>query len=81
MQGSQVSKEVVNSYSNKDKRDEILEEKAQEESTYFILKEDIPFDSLSEAASFCLGSQVNGWDYWKDKSGKAINEILSRENN
>lgn len=42
--------------------------------------QDFPFNSPSAAANVVLGRNVNGWDFWKDQSGRTIDEIY-RSNN
>ena len=38
-----------------------------------ILKQDVVFDTPSGAAVFCVGGSANGWDTWKDESGRELN--------
>ncbi|MCD7796822.1 MAG: GIY-YIG nuclease family protein [Clostridiales bacterium] len=38
----------------------------------------ISFTSVSSAATFVLGGSINGWDAWKDKDGKTLNEVIRR---
>lgn len=38
----------------------------------------ISFKSVSSAATFVLGGSINGWDAWKDKDGKTLNEVVRR---
>ncbi|MCD7804355.1 MAG: GIY-YIG nuclease family protein [Oscillospiraceae bacterium] len=38
----------------------------------------ISFTSVSSAATFVLGGSINGWDAWKDKDGKTLNEVVRR---
>jgi len=35
------------------------------QSVLYILKKEITFNSISAAASFCLGNNSNGWIEWK----------------
>ncbi len=74
--GSKVTKDVVNSYDKKEERNKILNENAYEESNYFKIKSNIEFKSPSAASSFCLGNSSSGWEDWKSKSGKTMNEVL-----
>lgn len=37
-----------------------------------ILKERLEFHSVSTAATFLLGQQINGWDLWRNKNGQRI---------
>ncbi|MCD8315250.1 MAG: GIY-YIG nuclease family protein [Firmicutes bacterium] len=38
----------------------------------------ISFTSVNSAATFVLGGSINGWDAWKDKDGKTLNEVIRR---
>lgn len=76
LKDSKICKEVVDSYDKKEERERILNEKSEEKEDYFVLTKDIKFPSPSAASSFCLGNSSNGWDDWKDKNGKTMNEIL-----
>ena len=40
-----------------------------------LLKENITFRTPSSASIFCLGRHSNGWDEWKNKDGKTLDEI------
>ncbi|CAM3213390.1 GIY-YIG nuclease family protein [Lactiplantibacillus plajomi] len=40
-----------------------------------ILQEDVLFGSPSSAASFVVGSSINGKEAWKDEQGRSLNEI------
>lgn len=44
-----------------------------------IVKQDVEFDSPSGAAVFCVGGSANGWDVWKDESGRELNEYRCDE--
>ncbi len=74
--GSKVRKETVPSYSNANERNVILSEKAIEEKNCYMIKERIEFSSPSAASSFCLGNSSNGWEDWKTRSGKTMNDVL-----
>jgi hypothetical protein len=76
LKDSKICKEVVVSYDKKEEREQILNTKSEEQSEYFILSENVEFSSPSSASSFCLGNSSNGWNDWKDKNGKVMNEIL-----
>lgn len=74
--GSKVTKNVANSYDKTEEREQILSEKAHEENNYFEITQNIEFNSPSAASSFCLGNSSNGWENWKNKAGKTMNDIL-----
>jgi hypothetical protein len=76
LSGSKVRKEVVPSYDNTEERNNVLINKAIDEGVFYIIKEKIEFSSPSSASSFCLGKSSNGWEDWKTKSGKTMNEAL-----
>ncbi len=75
LEGSTISNDVSNSLRNEVKilREKLLNDGVLDENNTF--KNDYIFKSPSAAASFILGSQVNGWNYWKDKNGKTLNEV------
>lgn len=76
--GSKVAIKVVASYNENALNDRIkkLSEQARKEADHYILTENIKFDSPSRASSFCLGFASNGWDDWKTKSGKSLNDVI-----
>jgi hypothetical protein len=76
LSGSKVRKEAVTSYGDTTERNNILSTKAIDEGNFYIIKERIEFSSPSSASSFCLGNSSNGWEDWKTKSGKTMNEVL-----
>lgn len=54
-------------------------EKYRQEYTYNNkTKVDVRFKSPSTAANFVTGRSTNGFDAWKDKSGKCLKEIVKR---
>jgi hypothetical protein len=74
--GSKVRVNVVNSYDGFKNREEILSKYAIKENGCYILNKDIEFKSPSSASSFCLGNSSNGWNDWKDKENKTLNEVF-----
>lgn len=44
-----------------------------------IVMQDVEFDSPSGAAVFCVGGSANGWDVWKDESGRELNDYRCDE--
>ncbi len=42
------------------------------------IEEDCQFESTSAAANFVNGGYRNGWDYWKDKDGKTLDELFRK---
>lgn len=45
----------------------------------YVMRRDAVCTSPSIAASYVIGSQVNGWDYWVDKSGKTLNDVYRKD--
>lgn len=76
---SKVRKDVVPSYGDVSERLSVLRQKAIEEVDFYIIRERIEFSSPSAASSFCLGNSSNGWEDWKTKSGKTMNQVLRRD--
>ena len=68
--GSQVSKNYKNITNKKVLK---LRETAKIENG--ILREEIVFGSPSAAASFCIGTNSNGYNVWRDKNGKLLERI------
>jgi hypothetical protein len=61
-------------------RKKLLEEnKIEESGNFYLLKEDISFNSPSGAASFVAFDGYNGWYYWQTKDGKTLDEIYRKE--
>ncbi len=65
--GSNLRKEPTNSYEHKEWRKQQLSDSASEKGESYVLQKDILFTSPSAAANFCIGSNINGWDAWKNK--------------
>lgn len=74
--GSKVRKETVPSYGDTTERLAILNQNAIEEANFYTIREKIEFSSPSAASSFCLGNSSNGWEDWKTKLGKTMNQVL-----
>lgn len=54
------------------KRESLINEFTTIVEEQIVLIEDIEFDTPSEAASFCIGSNVNGWSVWMDQYGVTL---------
>ncbi len=72
---SLVRKEPTEAHINKAKRLKLLSENASDKGNFYELDKDILFTSPSAAANFCIGSNVNGWDAWKNKQDKTLATI------
>lgn len=52
----------------------------KKEGDVYVLQEDFTFLSPSASASIVLGKKVNGWNEWKDKDGKTLDEVVRHKN-
>jgi len=58
------------------RREKLIEDKVLTKSDYaYVFTRDFLFSSPSAASSTVLGRPSNGWDDWKDKSGKTLHEV------
>lgn len=79
--GSQICKEFTNSSTDtlKANRAAKLANKYENETeTYYVLSEDIEFDTPSGAAVFVNAGFANGWKVWKDRDGKTLDELVRK---
>ncbi len=74
---STVRKEPTGAHLNKAKRLKLLSENASDKGKFYELNKDILFKSPSAAANFCIGSNINGWDAWKNKQDKTLADIYN----
>ena len=44
-----------------------------------VMNSDKTFSSPSSAADFCTGSNVNGWNIWKDNEGKTLADVYREQ--
>jgi hypothetical protein len=51
----------------------------KKEGEVYVLQEDFTFSSPSASASIVLGKKVNGWNEWKDKDDKTLDEIVRQK--
>ena len=77
LKGSKVNPVHLDKFkeANRRTRERQLAEYTEEVNGERIVKADIRFDSPSGAAVFCIGGSANGWDTWKDESGRELNEF------
>lgn len=61
----------------KEMRDDFLEKEIiiQKDGKY-VFSQNYTFGAPSTAVDFIIGGSNNGWDYWKDSNGVAINDSL-----
>jgi len=78
MKDSIISKDATPSYTEKAKRDRIIQEKTTNRQNRVILTSNINFSTPSGAAGFCLGRASNGWKEWKNKDRKTLDEIFRK---
>ena len=43
-----------------------------------VVTENIPCNSVSMAAGLIIGGHVNGWNAWKNPTGKSMDEIIRK---
>lgn len=79
--GSKLCKEMASSFTLLERRERLLLENAEEGKDTYLLIRDIVFDTPSAAASFCLGTESNGWDVWINEERKTIHEIERGDSN
>lgn len=82
LKGSKVSPKHVDGFkeANRRTRDRQLAEYTEEINGERIVKTDVRFDTPSGAAVFCVGGSANGWDTWKDETGRELNEYRKQAN-
>lgn len=76
--GSSARPEVVTSARDhvRPKRDELERSGAlKREGNMLVFTRDVAFSSPSSAAAIVTGSIVNGWDEWRDDSGRSLDAI------
>lgn len=76
LKGSKVNPVHIDKFKDtyKRTRDAQLAEYTEEVNGERIVKQDIRFETPSGAAVFCVGGSANGWNTWKDESGRELNE-------
>ena len=60
-------------------RDIRIYSKSSSQNLTYVLQEDFTFSSHSAAASIVLGKKANGWDGWKDKDEKTLDEVVRQK--
>ena len=62
-------------------REELLDsDKVRQENGVYVFQEEVFFKRPSGASSLILGQSTNGYEYWKDESGKPLGDALQPEN-
>jgi ABC-type cobalamin/Fe3+-siderophores transport system ATPase subunit len=81
MAGSQICKEFTNSSTDTlkaSRADKLANKYKNETETYYVLSEDIEFETPSGAAVFVNAGFANGWKVWKDSDGKTLDELIRK---
>lgn len=79
--GSQICKEFTNSSTDTlkaSRADKLANKYKNETETYYVLSEDIVFETPSGAAVFVNAGFANGWKVWKDSDGKTLDELIRK---
>lgn len=79
IKGSKIANTSVPSLIWKEKRKKEIELYTSFKNKVLILNNDRTFSSPSTAADFCIGSSNNGWNVWKDKSNKSLDEVYRKQ--
>ena len=78
LKGSIIAKLTVDSYTGKEKRENLLKDYTEPNGDNLVLKSDITFPTPSAAANFCIGSNQNGWLVWKNKGDQTLKAVYRR---
>lgn len=70
VKGSLISSNVSSKLKNPENRSRIIAECCEKNGDFYITKRDIPFQTPSGAAVFCLGRSSNGWVAWINDTDK-----------
>lgn len=77
LKGSEIRQKTVDSMAkNKKKREKFMKDNCIEKDGKILLKHDLPISSPSEAALLVTGTGLNGWNFWKTKTGKTMDEVF-----
>lgn len=76
VKGSHISLGVVEKY--KSKRDRQIKDYLENQDESGALKYDVIFETVSGAAVFISGNDVNGWDAWKTNNEQTINNVYRK---
>lgn len=79
LKGSTLSIKTVPSFTWPEKREKEINEFAELIDGKLVLHTDRTFSSPSSASVFCLGSNNNGWDTWKDEKGQSLDEVYRKK--
>lgn len=79
LSGSVISQKTVPSFAWPEKRERELAEFASLQDDKLVLHTNMTFNSPSSASVFCLGSNSNGWDVWKDEKGQTLDEVYRKK--
>ena len=79
LKDSVIADTSVQSFSWKEKREEMLKEYTAIENEKLIMTCDKVLSSPSTAADFCNGRSNNGWIVWKDKDGNTLDSVYRKD--
>lgn len=79
LKGSKARLDVTDSFKKKSlfkKRQKLITAgMLVSEDGYYVFSEDYTMGSPSTAAALVVGNSINGWDAWKTKDGKTLDEL------
>lgn len=78
LKGSQLRRKTVPS-AKPTRRKNVLKDICEEVNGELILTNDTPFSSPSYAAWIASGTGLNGWNFWKTKDGKTLDEVYRKD--
>lgn len=79
--GSSIMQKVTPSFTGKDERTKLIRKHINKSNENWILKNDIEFKSPSGAIKFVMGSNLNGWNYWRiSENDKPLQTIRNDKN-
>lgn len=80
VKGSLISSNISSKLKNPENRAKIIEECCEKNGDFYETKRDIPFQTPSGAAVFCLGRSSNGWMAWisdtDKKKAKSLDQLF-----
>lgn len=77
LKGSQLRRKTVPS-AKPERRKKALQDISTEINGQIVLANDTVFSSPSTAAWIASGTALNGWEYWKTKDGKTLDEVYRK---
>ena len=78
LKDSIIAKLTVPSYTGKEKRENLLKDYTDLNGDKLVLKSNKTFLTPSAAASFCCGSNQNGWTFWKNEKDQTLDDVYRK---